>query len=102
MSHIFRPFVNAALWHKYKLNPVKESPEHTIKTLDKIPVLLIHGDMDSQTSVKQAKLLYENCSSDLKELWLVKGKDHLIIEDVLDVESDYYREKILIFLRENF
>jgi len=90
------------LWQKFGTNPVKQSPEFTSKNIRDIPILIVHGDKDSQTELYQAKKLFENCSSYSCEIWIVEGKDHLIEEEVLNKNSSYYRERIIKFLDNNF
>lgn len=95
---VFQPSVNLVLSHKFGVSPKKETPENAISNLPNMPILIIHGDADTQTAVYQAKSLYESSSSDKTEIWIVEGKDHLIVEDVLDDKSEFYREKIISFL----
>lgn len=100
---IFQPFVNLVVWQKFDVNPVKESPEHTVEEIKiDLPLFIIHGDQDSQTKLYQAEKLYTNSSSSKSELWIVEGKDHLIVEDVLDYSSKFYRVRIIKFLEDNF
>ncbi|MFV8828504.1 alpha/beta hydrolase [Alkalihalobacterium sp. APHAB7] len=95
---LFEPSVNLVFWHLFRINPVDNIPEKSITQLNHIPIFIIHGDADTQTAVYHASTLYERSSSDMTELWIVEGKDHLIIEDVLDDESLFYRERIIGFL----
>ena len=99
---VFKPFVNLVLWHKYRVSPVKDSPQHAIRTVGNIPIFIIHGDEDVQTNVSQAQLLFDNSSSEASEIWIVDGKDHLIIEDALDDSSKYYRDRVVEFLTKHF
>ena len=57
------------------LDTKKVSPEKSIKNLG-IPVLLIHGEKDSQIPVENSKIIYEASNKSLTKLWLVKGADH--------------------------
>jgi len=99
---VFQPFVSMVIWFRYRVNPVADSPESTIQRLRDIPILIAHGDEDSQTRVDHSKVLYEACSSNKKELWIAEGQDHLIVNDVLHDESKFYRERIAVFLNEYF
>ncbi|MFP4024534.1 MAG: alpha/beta hydrolase [Thiohalospira sp.] len=99
---ILNPFYNLILRNKFKINPKKESPKNLIQNIQNIPVLIIHGEMDSQTKVYQAKELYRRCSSNKKELWIVNDKGHLIVDDVLKEDAKFYRDKIITFLTNNF
>lgn len=98
----FTPFVNLVLRAKCGVSPTKESPEYRASQLGDIPVLIVHGDADSQTAVYQGEALYQNISSNNKEFWLVSGADHLIVDDVLAETSSFYRERIISFLDNNF
>lgn len=94
----FMPFVNLVLRSKFGVNPIRESPEYRVKEIKKIPIFFVHGDIDSQTEVHHTELLYDNCSSSKKELWIVENADHLIVDDVLADSSKYYRNRIIHFL----
>jgi len=59
----------------FKVNPNEVSPLKSIKEI-KVPIFLIHGENDSQISVKNAHLLYENSNKDKTELWIVPDADH--------------------------
>lgn len=95
---LFEPFVHAALWLRYRMNPIDESPELNVRKLRDIPVLIAHGDLDTQTHVDHGIRLYEQCSSSQKTLWIAEGKDHLIAEGILTENSRFYRDRITEFL----
>jgi len=59
----------------FGLNTKDISPEKDIKNIG-IPILLIHGDRDSQIPVENSKVLYEASDKNLTELWLIEGADH--------------------------
>lgn len=59
----------------FKINANEISPLNSIKTFG-MPILLIHGEKDSQVSVKNAHLLYENSNKNKTELWIVPDADH--------------------------
>ena len=42
----------------------------------KIPLLLIHGDEDSQIPVEHANLIHARANPETTELWVVQGADH--------------------------
>jgi len=58
-----------------KLDISKVSPMESIKAL-KTPILIIHGDRDSQINVKNAHQVYENSNKDSTELWIMPKTDH--------------------------
>ncbi len=95
---IFKPYVNFVLRSKYDVDPVKESPKNSIKNITDIPLFIIHGDIDKQTNVYHAYELYKRSQSQKKQIWIVEGKDHLIIDNILDEESKYYQERVVEFL----
>ncbi len=102
LAKVFEPFVSTVLWFRYRVNPVAESPERTIQQLADIPILIAHGDKDTQTGVGHSRILYDLCSSSKKELWIAERRDHLIVDRVLDEESEFYRERITAFLNGYF
>ncbi len=57
----------------FRKHPKKVSPALAIKDSD-IPIFVIHGEKDSQISVKNAYELKE--SNPNIEFWIVKGVDH--------------------------
>ncbi|MCH7568308.1 MAG: prolyl oligopeptidase family serine peptidase [Nanoarchaeota archaeon] len=83
ITHVYRifgpfkfPFVltTKALSNIFlKLDPKKVSPALAIKNTS-IPILLIHGEKDTQIPVENAYALKE--SNPNIELWIVKGADH--------------------------
>lgn len=97
---VFMPSVNLVLWTKLGINPYTGTPEKSIESLRDIPVLLVHGGADSQTAVYQSEALYVASGSSQTELWIIEGKDHLILDDVLKDENTFYREEIENFLAE--
>lgn len=98
----FQPFVNLVLWQKYNVRPVQQSPAVSVQNLADIPVLIAHGEADTQTSVYHGETLHEQNSSTQKELWIAPDKDHLIVNDVLADDSEFYRERIVDFLHRHF
>ena len=59
----------------FKINANEVSPLNSIGEM-KSPILMIHGEKDSQISVKNAHLLYENSDKDKTELWIVPNAGH--------------------------
>lgn len=94
----FMPAINLKLRLKYKTNPRKNSPINQIAKLNDIPTLIIHGDNDTQTRYSHSEELFDKSSSSNKELWIVEGAEHLIVEDVLDLSSQEYRRRIIEWL----
>jgi pimeloyl-ACP methyl ester carboxylesterase len=73
---VFRPLVEAAFlrarW-KYGLAMGKISPENSVAASE-VPVLLIHGQVDSNIPVRHSRLIQER--SPKTPLWEVPGADH--------------------------
>ena len=61
-----------ARW-KYKLNMGRISPEDSVAGSE-VPVLLIHGQADSNIPVRHSRLIHER--NPATELWEVPGADH--------------------------
>ena len=51
------------------------SPSKAVEELN-IPILLIHGDKDSQIPLEHAREIYAQANPNTTELWLVRGADH--------------------------
>lgn len=72
----FRPIVEVAFvrarW-KYRLDMQQVSPQQSIARSD-VPVLLIHGQVDSNIPVRHSRLIHARDPSTL--LWEVPGADH--------------------------
>jgi len=62
------------------------------------PLLLIHGDRDSQIPLRHSREIYESANKDLTELWIVKGADHGMS---YAVNPDAYKRKVTGFFEEN-
>ena len=71
------------------------SPVATIKEVE-TPILLIHGERDSQIPVKNAYLLHE--AAPRSELWIVPGADH---GEAQALEPMEYEKKVLEFFKKN-
>lgn len=77
----------------FRINPTELSPLNSIKEIES-PILLIHGEKDSQIPVKNAHLLYENSNKDTTELWIVSNADHGMSSALYPEE---YRNKVIQF-----
>jgi alpha-beta hydrolase superfamily lysophospholipase len=73
---LLRPLVDAAFlrarW-KYGLNMEKISPEESVAQTT-VPVLLIHGQVDSNIPVRHSRLIHARSSK--IQLWEIPGADH--------------------------
>lgn len=54
-------------------NLLSISPEKAVEKLE-IPILLIHGDADSQFPLEHSQILHKNAPN--SELWIIKGAEH--------------------------
>lgn len=97
----FMPAINTVLRFKLGINPNNNTPEKSISQFD-TPILLIHGEKDSQTAVYHSEKLYELSSSQDKELIVVTDADHLIVEDVLSENGQNYTNIIIDWLESRF
>lgn len=59
----------------FKINANEISPLNSIRELES-PILLIHGEKDSQIPVENTRLLYESSDKNRTELWIVPEADH--------------------------
>ena len=71
------------------------SPAENIKNM-KIPILLIHSEIDSQIPVGQAFILHE--VNKKTSLWIVKDADHGMIHSA---HPEEYEKRIIDFFRKN-
>jgi len=78
-----------------KFDTSSVSPVATIKQV-KTPLLLIHGERDSQIPVKNAYLLHG--AAPKSELWIVPGADH---GEAQALEPMKYEKKVLEFFKKN-
>ncbi len=79
----------------FKVHPKKVSPALAIRDSD-IPILVIHGEKDSQIPVENAYMLKE--SNPNIELWIVKDSDH---GEAHALAKDEYEKRIKGFLKRN-
>lgn len=66
-----------------------------------MPVMMIHGDQDSYTSVKEARHVYASILSSNKKLKIFKGGDHGIVdvpramrEELLSLVTEWFRNTL--------
>lgn len=64
----------------------------------KIPVLLIHGDRDSQIPLRHSQGIYARADKTQTELWIVKDADHGMS---YAVNPEAYQRKVLGFFEEH-
>jgi len=69
------------------------SPINKLSALD-CPIFVISGMADEHTTASDTKLIFER-AKEPKQLWLVEGVAH---QDIYDVRSVLYKEKVLAFL----
>lgn len=69
-------------------------PEEACKKIEQ-PVLLVHGTSDDRIDVKYAHRNFKALASEQKELYLVKGANHV---NVWDTGGDTYNQKCIEFL----
>lgn len=81
-----------------RINVNEASPLNSIETFDS-PILLIHGEKDSQISVRNAHLLYENSNKNKTELWIVPDTDHGMAFALYENE---YKKRVLEFFDNSF
>ena len=79
----------------FKIHPKNVSPASAVKDM-KIPILVMHGDKDSQIPVENAYLLKENNSH--IELWIIKGADH---GQAYALHPEEYKKRVKDFLKKN-
>ena len=79
------------------LNSKDISPLNEISKI-KVPILLIHGEKDSQISVENSKILYETSNKNKTELWLVPKADHGYAHYLYPEE---YEQKLIGFFENN-
>lgn len=67
------------------------------KNLDKFnsPILLVHSEEDDLTSVKSAKVVYDNISSLDKDMIILKDSYHMVL---YDNEKEYVMSKAMEFI----
>ncbi|MCK4258002.1 MAG: alpha/beta fold hydrolase [Halanaerobiales bacterium] len=95
------PFFKLHLAIRHKVNTSKTSPIRDISKISTRPILLVHGDEDEQTLVRQAYSL-KNKAGDNVKLRIVEGAKHLVIdENILAEENEWFRDEIIDFINAN-
>jgi len=75
------------------INPKDISPAEAVKEIN-VPILLIHGDRDTEINVKNSFQIKKN--NDKIDLWIIEGANHLQATG-----TDEYRTRISEFLRKH-
>jgi uncharacterized protein len=95
---LLRPLVEVAFlrarW-KYHLDMQQVSPEDSVATAA-IPVLLIHGQLDSNIPVRHSRLIHARSPN--TELWEVPGADHC---GAISIAPKEFERRILQQFRSN-
>ncbi|MGD9851687.1 MAG: alpha/beta hydrolase [Nitrospirales bacterium] len=73
------------------------APAEVVRDLN-VPLLIIHGDADSQIPVEHAQTIYANADPDKTQLWIVPGADHGFAHGL---EGPRYELRVRQFLEEN-
>ncbi len=98
MITVFGPYSQLGMRTLYGVWPAQASPLRDIPAVSPRPVLIMHGDADSQIPVANAYALAEAGGENV-ELWIVEGAEHFIFKVNGDAPEDaFYREKVLAFL----
>ena len=101
---IFGPFRFPFVWLTQgyalaflRINSKDVSPAQSLAK-SKVPVLLIHGDKDTQIPVSNAHELYDSSNKNTTQLWIVAGADH---GEAMAVERAEYRRRVTVFLEKH-
>ena len=73
------------------------SPEKSVANI-KIPLLLIHGEADSQIPASHSKAIYANSNKNTTELWIMPGVDHGLGISQYQAE---YEKRVMEFFYKN-
>jgi len=79
----------------FNIDPKDISPENAIKNINK-PVLIIHGEKDSQIPVSEANILHN--ANKKTELWIVENADH---GATYALNKGEYEKRVLDFFEKN-
>jgi len=79
------------------INTKDISPLNEISKI-KVPILLIHGEKDSQIPVENSKILYEVSNKNKTELWIVPKADHGYAHYLY---AEEYEQKLFDFFENN-
>ncbi len=94
LNSLFRPSVQPYMISWFKIDPAKALSEV------KVPILIIQGSTDLQTSVEDAKLLHASAKD--SELLIIKGMNHVLkeIEGDLNTQLPSYLDPTLPLQKE--
>ena len=92
---VFKNFadVGIKLWGGFNL---KEADACKAVSQTKIPILIIHGDMDNLAPLYMAKEIYNSCKSS-KEIYIVHGAGHA---ENYKKDPEGYEKIITTFIKE--
>jgi len=79
----------------FNVDPKDVSPENSIKNINK-PILIIHGEKDSQIPVNEANILHN--ANKKTELWIVENADH---GSTYALNKEEYEKRVLEFFEKN-
>ena len=79
----------------FGLDPKDINPANDIKNINK-PVLIIHGEKDSQIPVNEAYILHN--ANKKAELWIVENADH---GEIYALNKEEYEKKVLEFFEKH-
>ena len=93
---VFKIFVDVGtkLWGGFNL---KEADACKAVSQTKIPILIIHGDMDNLAPLYMAKKIYNSCKS-RKDIYIVHGAGHA---ENYKKDPEGYEKIITTFIKEN-
>lgn len=73
------------------------SPAEAVRDLN-APLLIIHGDADSQIPIEHSRTIYTNADPDKTQFWIVPGADHGFAHGL---EGPRYEVKVRQFFEQN-
>ena len=84
-------------WVKVRtgIDPDKVDIINAVKKLDDKPVLFVGSEADERIPAKDAKRLFDECSSKNKELWITKEGEH---GGIFDANKNEYEKRVIEFL----
>ena len=96
LVEVFKIFVDVGtkLWGGFNL---KEADACKAVSQTKIPILIIHGDMDNLAPLYMAKKIYNSCKS-RKDIYIVHGAGHA---ENYKKDPEGYEKTITAFIKEN-
>lgn len=98
LALVLDPFARLALATVYGVWPSTASPVHDIGAIAPRPVLLIHGEKDTQIGLDHLEAL-RSAAGPGAEVWLVPGAGHVVYQDAdLGPGDEAYKARLLEFL----